>query len=173
MKREQTFVGIGTSTGIVVGPALVYFPALWAQRHEPTRQPTFHASSAHTEIKRLYDAIAVADETLAETEAHLRTEGRTAEAHIFEAHRSLLKKPALRKHAVSLISRAGWCAADAIVEAGKYETNPYLKTRDPYLSAYISDIHDVVEQIRRILENDKILADRLTSPAIVVAKMWG
>lgn len=173
---EYSITGTAASQGIAIGPALVYIPPLWTYgtyRPTPDETPYRQGTSAHVEIKHLYDAIATADSTMAETEVHLRAEGKTAEAHIFEAHRNLLKKPSLRKHAVTLISKAGWRAAEAIVEAGEHEISPFADTNDPYLKAYIADVRDVVIQIRRVLEQDRTLTDRLTHAAIVVAHDLG
>jgi phosphotransferase system enzyme I (PtsI) len=176
MSTEYTLFGNGAATGIVIGPALLYRPYRTmsygfraVQAHSRYRD----SGTANEEMRRLDEAIAAVDASLTETATRLRAEKKSAEAHIFEDHRTLLNNPALRERALTLINKASWRASEAIVEAGEQHAAPLSDTGDPYLSAHAADIRDVVSQVRRFLVKDMTLADMLTQPAIVVAEDLG
>ncbi len=176
MNNERTLVGTGAAQGIAIGPALIYRPYRMINpgfRAVQGESRYREAGTAADELKRLDAAIQSADATMAATIAQLRVEGKRAEAHIFENHRTLLNSPVLHERAVTLINKASWRATEAIAEAGEQQAAPLADTGDPYLGAHASDIRDVVAQVRRILERDMILSDCLTQPSIVIADDLG
>lgn len=159
--NETILTGSPAAPGSVLGPALVYRPAT------PGPQTTTTEDSASA-ISRLDMAIATADAAIAAVEERLQAAGQPAEAEIFAAHRMLLGDPSLRERAVALIS-SGQSPDAAITTAGEEQAAELLALADPYFSARATDVRDVVGQVRRILRGEHGLAERLTTPAIVVA----
>jgi phosphotransferase system enzyme I (PtsI) len=173
---ERILIGTAAAPGIAIGPALRYRqPSLGGHGFRLVQAESRYreTGTAHLEIQRLDEAIAATDAAMRETESRLQAEGRGAEAHIFESHRALLHNPGLYDRAVTLISKAGWRAPDAIVEAGEHQAAPLGDTDNPYLKAYAANIRDVVGQVRRFLVREQTLSDLLTRPAIVVADDLG
>jgi phosphoenolpyruvate-protein phosphotransferase len=172
---EYIITGKEAAPGIAIGAALVYRPSLESHGFRPVEGQSryIETGSATAEVKKLEEAIAAVDSSMAASMLRLQAEGKRAESHIFDSHRALLKNPTLLERATTLIVKAGWRAADAIVEAGEHQAAPLAETGDPYLKAYAADIRDVVGQVRRFLVRAKTLADRLHEPSIVVAEDLG
>ncbi len=175
MSTAYTLTGKGASPGIAIGPALIYRSSL-TQDASPT--PTqvksrYRSGTAHSEIAHLEAAIGAADASMTEAAQKLQQEGKAAESQIFEAHRAILNDHTLYERATTLITKASWRAADAILEAGEQHIAPMTNTDDPYFIAYAAEIRDVVRQVYRILVHGTALAERLTEPAIIVADDLG
>lgn len=164
---EQRLIGVPAAPGIAVGTALLY------------RAPDAELPGADrpvdpaAEIARLNAAITAADAAIARTEAQLQQEGKRNEAGIFTAHRMLLNDPELRERALLLIRTGRRTAAEAVAVAGEEQATELIALDDPYLSARATDIRDVVAQVQRSLVGARSLGERLTSPAIVVARDLG
>lgn len=176
MDMEYRLTGNSAASGIAIGPALIYTPSSLPPGQQPqiaTNYPYREHTTAHNEVSLLDTALAATDAAFVDTQTHLKETDHTAESHIFQQHRDILHIPELRTHAVTLITRAGWRAADAIIEAGEQLIEPYNNADDPYINEYSARIRDVVGQVRRFLAHGTTLADRLLEPAIVVADDLG
>jgi phosphoenolpyruvate-protein phosphotransferase len=173
-QEEYTLVGEIAAPGIAVGPALLYslYPAGFF-RAVQTESRYRKTSTAADDVLRLEKAIAAAEREMEQERIRLVAEGRVAESHIFDEHRKLLRSSSLYERAVTLITKAGWRASEAIVEAGEQEIAPLADTDDPYLRVYAADVRDIVQQVRRLLVREHSLGDILTHPAIVVSSDLG
>jgi phosphoenolpyruvate-protein phosphotransferase len=175
-----TLTGSAASPGIAIGPALIYHAR--ARTHHPSESEHDEHEKAGggrtssiptAEIERLRSAIATADTAMAAAETQLLADGQEEESHIFGAHRLLLTDPELRDLALTLILEEGQHADEAIVEAGEDQAEVLENLSDPLLKARAIDVRDVVAQVRRILNKEATLGERLTEPSIIIANELG
>ncbi len=165
MSTGSVLRGLAAAPGIAIGPALVFDPAATLDSAQ--------LASADQELARLDAAIAAVDGAIAALEEQLRAEGQADEAEIFGAHRMLLGDPGLRDRAAAMVGEGGMGAARAIGAAGEEQAAELLSLEDEYLSARAADVRDVVGQVQRQLSGAQGLAERLTGPAVVVARDLG
>ncbi len=165
MNVHQIIHGLAAAPGIAIGPALIFDPVAVAD--------IAASASSEAEVARLDAAIAEVDLAISALEEHLRDAGKVEEAEIFDAHRMLLGDPSLRDRALALIVDDGMGAAQAIGVAGEEHAAEMLSLDDEYLSARAVDVRDVVGQVQRRLTGVAGLAERLLTPAVVVARDLG
>ena len=108
MQRE--FRGLGASSGIALGPALVWRPV------QPASAAVRAAGSPEEETVRLQAARQAAEEELAELRDRAEREMGGEEAAIFSAHLLMLSDPALMGEAEELV-RQGLSAEAAVEQA--------------------------------------------------------
>ncbi len=177
MSAESLFNGYPAAPGIAIGPALLHrlrttLPERQRRHLALTVEPV-SAAAASAEVGRLDGAMDTAERAMGDAENELHSMGKPAAAHVFAAHRMLLRDRSLYDRAVSLIGECGLRAEEAIIEAGEEQAEQFAGLDNPYLQARAADIREVVGQVQRILVGDTNLEHRLTYPAIIVAHDLG
>jgi phosphotransferase system enzyme I (PtsI) len=172
--------GVGVSSGIAVGPALVAI-----QRQQVVRFP-LSGDMVDREIKILERARTSAHEQLTQIRARILKLKGADLAAIFDAQLLLLDDPMLLGRARALVKdeqvNAEWALHLALQEA----VAVFDVVDDPYLRERQGDLRDVVERLRRNLRDEKdgtrdllkdlgdscvLIADEL-SPSIVAQLDW-
>lgn len=175
MSAEYTLQGTAAAPGIAIGPAIRYhlFPTTPVGGHPlrsarlETRYP--ETNRASVEIRRLDAAMAAADAAMAAAEEQFRAAGKPEEAHLFGVYRMLLNDPRIYERALDLIVDLGRYAGEAIIEAGKEQTEWLARLAHPYLKHHAADVRTVVGQVQRILDSDTAQDWQPAQPGIIVA----
>lgn len=161
MQRE--FRGLGASSGIALGPALVWRPV------QPASAAVRAAGSPEEETVRLQAARQAAEEELAELRDRAEREMGGEEAAIFSAHLLMLSDPALMGEAEELV-RQGLSAEAAVEQATERQAALLAALPDAYLAERAADVRDVGGRLLAHLQDRRRPEPRLEQPAVVVAR---
>ena len=161
MQRE--FRGLGASSGIALGPALVWRPV------QPASAAVRAAGGPEEETVRLQAARQAAEEELAELRDRAEREMGGEEAAIFSAHLLMLSDPALMGEAEELV-RQGLSAEAAVEQATERQAALLAALPDAYLAERAADVRDVGGRLLAHLQDRRRLEPRLEQPAVVVAR---
>ena len=163
MKNSISVKGIGVTNIRVIGRLRFFDSSRIAVKRAPM--------SREIEIKRLEDAVKRAIENIrGYQKTALLTLGKN-EAHIFEIHAMLLQDEDFYDTVIEEISKGNSCE-DAISVATERLGEMLLATKDEYLSARVSDLRDVSNQLLEILGSATNKNEELYSsePYILVAE---
>jgi phosphoenolpyruvate-protein phosphotransferase len=155
--------GTGASTGIGIGPALIF------RRHAPAPADSISADAVGRETARLAAAVARAREDLAEATKGMTSAVGREEAGVFEAQALMLDDPELIGRAERLIQDALCPAERAIEEAGADVAAQLESLPDEYLRARAADVRDVAARVRAVLEGATHPLAGIASPSVIVA----
>lgn len=159
--------GVGVSSGIALGPALVTI-----QRRQVVRFP-LAAGTIDREIAALERARARSQNQITQIRARIAKQKGTELAAIFDAQLLLLSDPMLFGRAKSIIRieqvNAEWALYQALEEAA----NLFDSMDDPYLRERQGDLFDVVGRLRMNLQDEKggirDLLKNLATPCVLIA----
>ncbi|MFC0339028.1 Phosphocarrier protein HPr /phosphoenolpyruvate--protein phosphotransferase /PTS system IIA component, Glc family [Kushneria avicenniae] len=161
---DTTCHGLTASPGLAVGPLV----RLARARIEisPDRE-----ESAEDAKRALTAAIGTLDDTLISDIERARTEGRSAEADILEAHQAWLDDPALREESLAHI-QSGRSAAFAWREVLEGRISELRRSESRLLAARADDLRDLQERLIALLAPEAAVAAgqiEMTPGAIVVS----
>lgn len=171
LKRPAILQGIVTSSGVAVGPALLYTSQSLSLRAVERR--TISVAHVATEQQRLRDAL---NETARELETLARQlEGRigASDAAIFDAQSLMLQDPALLETASQTIADQHSDAASALADAGEQYAAQLEALPDPLLAARATDVRDVTSEAIQHLRGENAPQQNLNAleqPVILVAR---
>src|SRR5688500_10149740 len=159
--------GIGVSSGVAVGPALVAI-----QRTQVIRFP-IAARRITRELAALDRARARSEEQLRQIRAHVAALRGADLAAIFDAQILMLDDPMLLGRAVAIIKsehvNAEWAVQRALDELAQI----FNDVEDPYLHERKGDLHDVAGRLRMNMRGEKggtrDLLEDLDTPCVLVA----
>ena len=159
--------GIGVSSGVAVGPALVAI-----QRTQVIRFP-IAARRITRELAALDRARARSEEQLRQIRAHVAALRGADLAAIFDAQILMLDDPMLLGRAVAIIKaehvNAEWAVQRALDELAQI----FNDVEDPYLHERKGDLHDVAGRLRMNMRGEKggtrDLLEDLDNPCVLVA----
>jgi len=153
--------GTGASTGIGIGPALLF------RRYAPA--DGISADAVERETARLAAAVARAREDLAEATKGMTSAVGREEAGVCEAQVLVLDDPELIGRAERLIQDALCPAERAIEDAGADVAAQLESLPDEYLRARAADVRDVAARVRAVLEGATHPLAEIASPSVIVA----
>jgi phosphoenolpyruvate-protein phosphotransferase len=156
--------GIPVSPGVAVAPA--YVVDLVLARHETT---TLDITAVAAEVSRFDAACAAASQELEAITAKVTRQVGKAEAAIFQAHRQLLRDPALVGRVKSAILNRHVDARTALHELLDEYGTLFAQIQDDYLKERMSDIRDVVGRLIGHLAVSGQADLDLKEPVIVIA----
>src|SRR5688572_27122796 len=159
--------GIGVSSGVAVGPALVAI-----QRTQVIRFP-IAARRITRELAALDRARARSEEQLRQIRARIAALRGEDLAAIFDAQILILDDPLLLGRAVALVTEervnAEWAVQRALDELAQV----FNEVADPYLRERKGDLHDVAGRLRMNMRGEKgaarDLLDDLETPCVLIA----
>src|SRR5688572_24658861 len=159
--------GIGVSSGVAVGPALVAI-----QRTQVIRFP-IAARRITRELAALDRARARSEEQLRQIRARVAALRGADLAAIFDAQILMLDDPMLLGRAVAIIKaehvNAEWAVQRALDELAQI----FNDVEDPYLHERKGDLHDVAGRLRMNMRGEKggtrDLLEDLDNPCVLVA----
>ncbi len=166
--------GIGVSSGIATGPALIFSPdrEVDAEREQGQERPVI----ADAEIERLQIAITAAVLELRELAEKVAREIGPSEAGIFEAQASILEDPTIMERATELINQESATAEIALRTTAEEQAGLLAALPDPVWKARASDVRDAIQRPLDHLRPESLrrpsLADQLAKigqPVIIVA----
>ncbi len=141
---ENELVGIATSSGFALGPALLYTSHSVNLRTVERR--TIDSTQVAAEQARLLEAI---DATVAELQTlmqRLQQQIGAKEAAIFDAQILLLRDPRLLRAANALIAQR-FDAASAFAQVGEQNATQLASVKDGLLAERAVDIRDVTSRV--------------------------
>ena len=164
---NRHYIGIGASSGQVVGKVWVMEPDVCAISLQPNK-----VIDTDAEQKRLTLAAQLTDQAIALSEEQVRREQGEEFAQIFAAHRLILQDPSFLPEAEQRIQQQGLSAEQAVLQVGEEAAAMLTALDDEYFRERAADVKDVMGQLLRNLRgNGKSAAE--TFPAegnyIVVA----
>jgi len=164
MSLLRTLKGIPASPKIAIGRAFVYDREVKVERRKIGK------AKAEKEINRFEEAVKKSEEQLADLEEKTAMEIGEKEAKIFQAHRLMLRDPALLKEIRENIA-TGENAEAAVQDAIKSFVSMFENMKDEYFRERAIDVQDVGERIIRNLvgRSTGTLAD-LREKVVLVAK---
>jgi len=143
---ESVMTGVGASSGIAIGPALVY-------SHKRRRLPNFHLSTAkmaEAEIVRLEKAKDAVRVKLTASRDSLPPELQS-QSGIIDAHLLLLDDPVLHKKTSSFIRDEMYNAEQAVVKTIEGVYAMMENVADDYISSRLTDVEMVGYSIISVL----------------------
>lgn len=162
---------ITSSTGIAVGPALLYTSgAITLSDIEPR---TISVDQVATEEQRLREALNSASEELHSLAKNLESSVGQAQAAIFDAQALMLRDPALLESTLQAIQTQHIDAAGALAEAGERYAATLEAIDDPLIAGRAVDMRDAVSRAIEKLGDQPIRKQDLSSlnhPVILVAR---
>ncbi len=160
---EYVVKGIGTSEGVVIGPAFCYAPAEVAL---PDRRP----ESMEREYGRFQTAIAAARSELQTITEQMAQRAGEEQAKIFEAHMMMLEDPMLDDSVKEQLA-GGQTIEQAVVNATEAIAEMLSSLEDELFAARAADVKDVGRRIIRILlDVPDTSLNAIPEPAIIVAE---
>jgi phosphoenolpyruvate-protein phosphotransferase len=160
---NRTIQGVGAAPGLASGPII------YKHDHELRLPEPYQPEDPGAAMAGISDAVSQVVASLEEMRQKVSQEYGADEAAIFEAHKTIVKDPALEKKVREALDdgvnpEAAWNNA---VEsfARMLENIP-----DPTLQARAADIRDVGNQVLAVLLGVELTALALSQPAIVAAK---
>jgi phosphoenolpyruvate-protein phosphotransferase len=157
--------GVPVSPGVSVAPAYCVDEVL--ARREPI---TLESAAVSGEVARFDQACAAASQELDAIAARVQQEVGAEEAAIFQAHRLLLRDPALVGRVKSAIVNRHIDAQGALHELVEEYGKLFSKIDDEYLKERMADIRDVVGRLMTHLslqQTDRTID--VNEPVIIVA----
>jgi phosphoenolpyruvate-protein phosphotransferase len=157
--------GVPVSPGVAVAPAYCVDEVL--ARREPS---TLDLAAVSAEISRFDNACAAAAQDLEAIAGRVAQQVGPEEAAIFQAHKLLLRDPALVGRVKSAILNRHIDARSALHELLDEYTVLFAQIRDEYLKERMADIRDVVARLMAhlALDSNQQLID-VNEPVIIVA----
>lgn len=168
--RMQAFEGLGVSTGVVTGPAVVLQGAHWGE----LPSYTIAAEDVDAELGRLQGGINLALQHLSKIRATVGQQADTAAEELellLDVHTRMLQRSRLVREAETLISTRYMNAESAVREAAAGVADALRAAGDSYLAGRAEDIWEVGRRILRGLgqgENESF--DDLPEGAILFAE---
>ncbi len=165
----KEYRGLAASSGIAVGPALLYLPD---ESLTPSPEPPSGPFDVAHETARLEEALAEADRQLANIYERARDEVGDETAAVFLAHQEFLADPALLDEVKRQITTEDAPAELAVESAFEQFAQQLEMLDDEYYRERALDLRDVSRRVRRILagvQDQQMLAE-LTEPVVVVAR---
>lgn len=162
----KTYQGLAASSGIAIGPAFIYLP------EENASQAPREVVDPASELSRLDQAIATAQEQLAAIYEKSVAEVGEEAAAIFLAHQEFLSDPELLDAVKGQIQEQRVPAETAVETAFEMYAQQLEALEDTYYRERALDLRDVSRRLRRILAGvqDQETLTNLTSPVIVIAR---
>ncbi len=154
--NAQKITGIAASDGIAIVPAyLLVEPDLSFEKH--------HVDDVDSEVQRLNDAFAEAEQQIQHVKAHAQENLGAEEAQVFDAHLMFLADPEFTGQMKQLIENDTVNAEEAVSQTSTMFINMFKAMEDnPYMQERAADIKDVSERILAIL-----LGVKVPSPASI------
>lgn len=150
----QTYDVIGVSPGIAIGRVLKI------RRHDRYQKPdeiTIAPDRIDAEIKRFHDALQNTKEQIVNLQDTLRSELKTMDADIFDAHLLLVADPKLIGDVEKMIRSKSVNAEYAVYFATEAYSQALESIHDEYLSERAGDIRDVASRIiDNLFDRDQI-----------------
>jgi phosphocarrier protein FPr len=163
--------GITTSTGVAIGPALLYTSATIAlstvERH------TISSDLVAAEQERLRRALASAAEELHSLALSLESSVGQAQAAIFDAQALMLRDPTLFASTLHEIETKLINAAGALAESGERYASTLETLDDPLIAGRAVDMRDAVSRaVEKLADTPASKQDlsRLQQPVILIAR---
>ena len=162
MPRYQ---GLPASSGIAIGPALIYRTEKVAFTEERVDDPRI-------EWRLLEQAIRKAHTQLTALEERARKVAGEEEAAIFEAHRLFLDDEELLEKLRALVLEERLNAKAAVHHAFEQYAEALLALEEEYFQARAQDLRDVAQRVMRCLEGDgeEERLENSAEPIILVAE---
>jgi len=164
---EQVFHGIGVSSGVRQGRALV----LGKSTHSILRQP-IPEDQVTSEIHRFERALVQTRQQLIEVQRRLAEKTGGEHASIFEAHLLVLDDPELNNEVLRLIQKDKVNAEFAYHSVAERYAASLAAVEDEYLRERAGDMRDIATRVLNNLlgnEDHGDLRNLLKEPSIVVA----
>lgn len=161
--NHRLIQGVGAAPGLASGP-FIYKHDQELRLPEPY-QPENPAAAMET----ISDAVSQVVDSLEEMRQKVRQDYGADEAAIFEAHKTIVKDPALKKK-VSEALEDGVNPEAAWINAVESFARMLENIPDPTLQARAADIRDVGNQVLAVLLGVELTALALSHPAIVAAR---
>jgi phosphoenolpyruvate-protein phosphotransferase/dihydroxyacetone kinase phosphotransfer subunit len=165
------WLGVTTSAGVAVGPALVYTSAtisLSAVERHPISE-----EQVASEQQRLRETLNNAAQELRSLAKELQSKVGQANAAIFDAQALMLLDPALLKSALQVIQSEQIDAAGALAEAGERYATMLESIDDPLIAGRAADMRDAVSRALKHLTDQlpsgQVLSS-LSQPVILLAR---
>ena len=162
---------ITSSTGIAVGPALLYTSgAITLSDIEPR---TISVDQVAVEEQRLREALTSASEELHSLAKSLESSVGQAQAAIFDAQALMLRDPALLESTFQAIQTQHIDAAGALAEAGERYAATLEAIDDPLIAGRAVDMRDAVSRAIEKLGDQPTRKQDLSSlnhPVILIAR---
>ncbi|RME78991.1 MAG: phosphoenolpyruvate--protein phosphotransferase, partial [Chloroflexi bacterium] len=160
--KAGELVGVAASPGIAIGPAFLYRAAV-------IKVETRQIDDPQAEQDRLRQAIEAAKQEIDLLKRQAESQISRYEAGIFEAHRLVLKDPALVDAALGFIAEAHINAEAAWQKAVEAIIAGYQALDDPYLQARQADVTDVGQRVLKHLTGTVPAKPTLDTPSIIIA----
>ena len=171
----MTFVisGLSVSNGVAIGRALTISSASLEVDHRLIQE-----GEQEQELKRLYDAFAVAKKELIDLKNSLPEDAPEELGAFLEVHQLILDDPELQKKPIELIKKRRFNAAWALTTELDDLLDTFENIDDPYLRERGADFRQVIERVLVALQGssseDKThlykKLDRESSDVIIVAQ---
>lgn len=147
MTASRTLVGLGVSPGVAIGKPLVV-----ENRPLPVVRRELADEDVDREVARLRTSAERAAERLVEFAAHAAAKVGEESAAIFEAHRLMLKDPALLEQVERTIRDQRVNAEWALEQVVRGLLSRFKRLGDVYLRERQSDLLDVASELQRNLQ---------------------
>lgn len=155
--------GIGVSSGISIGPALLLL-------EEELVLPTYTVEDSEAEIALLNDGVDKAKAQLTKLVETTTIKLGADKAKIFESHRSMLEDPELLVMVNDAIVNQKKNAATALFEVVAMFASMFESLPDPYMRERAVDLRDVSERvIKNILNKTIVDLSALEDEVVLVA----
>ena len=155
-------VAIGASTGLAVGPAVLYMLAPIAVTEKSVDDPPL-------EIERLEAALKMAKREIQALYTETKSQLGSEKADIFDAHRQFLEDPSLVDATKERITEQRINAEAAWHSVITEMANSYLELEDEVFQARATDVKDVGQRVLKVLTGQQPKSLELTEPGILVA----
>lgn len=168
---HETWQGAPTSSGVAVGPALLYTSGNIALNAVERR--SISAEQVTPEQERLRDAVATTAQELQDLAVNLEKSIGSADAAIFEAQALMAQDPELLDAALLTIEEQNIDAASALAAAGEQLASTLAALDNPLLAGRAIDVRDVTSRALRHLSGQTEPKQDLSSleqPVILVAQ---
>lgn len=163
--------GVSTSTGVALGPALLYTSQALSLNEVERR--TISSNQIEAEQARLREALDATIQELQTTVQQLKSQVGSAEAAIFDAQALMVRDPQLIATASRAIEEQQSDAASALATAGEQYAAQLEALDDTLLAARAADVRDVTSRvIQRLRSQTTVRQDfnTLEKPVILVAR---
>ncbi|HEU5228107.1 MAG TPA: dihydroxyacetone kinase phosphoryl donor subunit DhaM, partial [Ktedonobacteraceae bacterium] len=147
----NTWQGIMTSTGVALGPALLYTPC--APALATLERRTIPTEQVASEQDRLREALQATIQELQALAQQLETRVGSGEAAIIEAQELMLRDPLLQDASLNMIAEEHIDAASALAQAGEQQAATLATLNDPLLAGRAADIRDATSRAVRHLRD--------------------
>ncbi|MCB0195633.1 MAG: phosphoenolpyruvate--protein phosphotransferase, partial [Anaerolineae bacterium] len=159
---DDHITAIGASTGLAVGPAVLYMLAPIAVTEKSVDDPPL-------EIERLEAALKMAKREIQALYTETKSQLGSEKADIFDAHRQFLEDPSLVDATKERITEQRINAEAAWHSVITEMANSYLELEDEVFQARATDVKDVGQRVLKVLTGQQPKSLELTEPGILVA----